>query len=186
MNSMSSANYHGPMASNLLAECLPVLERTPVALNAVLRDLPQAWTEANEGPGTWSSYDVLGHLIHGEETDWLPRVKSVLEHGPSKPFAPFDREAQFRQATPVPLNQLLDQFASLRQANLVQLRAMNLLPEDLSRLGTHPVFGPVTLRQLLATWTAHDLAHLLQINRVMARRYREEVGPWAQYLSVMT
>lgn len=180
-----AANYHGHMASIFLAECLPVLERTPATLNALLRDLPEVWTEATEGPNTWSPYAVLGHVIHGEQTDWLPRAKTILDHGPAKPFEPFDREAQFREASPKTLNQLLDQFASLRHANLLEVRAMNLQPEDLNRIGTHPVFGPVSLRQLLATWTAHDLAHLLQISRVMAKRYREEVGPWAQYLSVM-
>lgn len=178
--------YHLHMDTSFLAECLPVLERTPATLNALLRDLPEVWIHATEGPDTWSPYIVVGHLIHGEQADWLPRVKTILDHRIEKPFEAFDREAQFLANTSQPLNQLLDQFAALRQENLAHLRAFNLEPEDLNRQGTHPVFGPVTLRQLLATWTAHDLAHLLQINRVMAKRYRQEVGPWAQYLSVMS
>ena len=173
------------MESKFLDECLPVLNRTPATLNALLRDLPQAWTEVNEGPGTWSPYDVLGHLIHGEQTDWFPRLKIILEHGPAKTFDPYDREAQFRVSEIKSMNQLLDEFNSLRQKNLIELHSLNLQPEDLTRLGTHPVFGPVTLRQLLSTWATHDLAHILQISRAMAKRYREEVGPWAQYLSVM-
>ncbi|MCX6611713.1 MAG: DinB family protein [Acidobacteria bacterium] len=173
------------MESNFLEECLPILNRTPATLNALLRDLPNVWTDANEGPDTWSPYTVLGHLIHGEQTDWFPRVKVILEHGPARTFDPYDREAQFRVTEPKSMNQLLDEFAALRQENLNQLRALNLQPEHLNLTGTHPVFGPVTLRQLLATWTTHDLAHVLQISRVMAKRYRHEVGPWAQYLSVM-
>ncbi len=174
------------MVCPFLAECLPVLERTPAALNALLRDLPKVWTAATEGPDTWSPYTVLGHLIHGEQTDWFLRVKVIIDYGPGKTFEPYDREAQFRVTEVQSVNQLLDQFTTLRQENLSQLRALDLQTEDLNRIGTHPAFGPVTLRQLLATWTAHDLAHLLQINRVMAKRYRQEVGPWAQYLSVMS
>jgi len=173
------------MESNFLEECLQVLDRTPATLNALLRDLPQVWTGASEGPGTWSPYDVLGHLIHGEQTDWFPRLKIILQHGPAKTFDPYDREAQFRVSEIKSVNQLLDEFISLRQENLSQLRSLNLQPDDLNRTGTHPVFGSVTLHQLLATWAAHDLAHILQISRVMAKRYRQEVGPWAQYLSVM-
>ena len=166
-------------------ECLSVLTRTPATLNALLRDLPEAWTAANEGPGTWSPYTVIGHLIHGEKTDWMPRLSIIIEHGVSRPFDSFDREAQFHQNQLEPLSTLLDEFSSLRCDNLARLRALNLQPEHLAMQGMHPSLGPVTVHQLLATWTAHDLAHILQISRVMAKRLKQDVGPWAQYLSVM-
>ncbi len=164
-----------------LNECLAVLTRTPAVLDALLRDLPEAWTSATEGEGTWSPYVVIGHLIHGERADWMPRVEIILQHGPQRPFDPFDRESQ----SSGPLPALLDEFRALRQANLGRLRALNLQPAQLDLVGTHPALGTVTLRQLLATCTAHDLSHLVQINRVMAKRYRRDVGPWAEYLSVM-
>jgi hypothetical protein len=173
------------MPTRFLDECLAILTRTPAALNALLRDLPDAWTSATDGPGTWSAYTVVGHLIHGERTDWMARLAIILEHGPGRPFDPFDREAQFRHNTAAPLPALLDEFASLRRGNLERLRALNLQPAQLELPGTHPDLGRVTARQLLATWTAHDLGHLLQISRTMARRWKEEVGPWAQYLSAM-
>jgi hypothetical protein len=173
------------MTTPFLQESVSLLTRTPATLDALLRDLPHAWTAATEGPGTWSPYDVLGHLIHAETADWMPRVRIILEHGVSRPFDAFDREAQFRQTEAKPLEDLLDEFGALRRNSLVQLEALQLKPADLERQGTHPALGNVTLRQLLATWTAHDLAHILQISRVMARRYRDEVGPWAEYLSVM-
>jgi len=169
---------------NFLEESLAVLTRTPHVLTALLADLPDAWTEATEGPDTWSAYTVVGHLIHGEKTDWLPRVNHVLTYGANEPFPRFDREAQLHQA-PRPLSALLEEFAALRQQSLADLRQLHLQPEQLALKGLHPNLGPVTLRQLLATWTAHDLAHLLQISRIMAKRYRHEVGPWAAYLSVM-
>lgn len=171
--------------TEFLEESLAVLTRTPPTLDALLRGLPEAWTEATEGPGTWSPYAVLGHLIHAEKTDWMPRLAIILEHGPGQPFDTFDREAQFREGQKTPLPELLDEFAAVRRGNLDRLRALDLKPRQLDLQGTHPALGPVTLRQLLATWTAHDLAHILQISRVMAKRYRQEVGPWAQYLSVM-
>lgn len=173
------------MAETFVEECLSILTRTPATLNALLRDLPRAWTEATEGPGTWSPYDVLGHLIHCEKTDWLRRLEIILEHGESRPFDPVDREAQFRESKEKPLSALLDEFAELRQGNLKRLRELNLQPAQLELKGRHPALGPVTARQLLATWTAHDLAHMLQVNRVMAKRYRQATGPWAEYLSVM-
>ena len=172
------------MESSFLEESLAILSRTPSALDALLRGLPEAWTEATEGPGTWSPYVVIGHLIHGEQTDWMPRLAIILAHGTGRPFETFDREAQL-SAERKPLPALLDKFASLREGNLAQLRRLSLQPADLEKQGIHPAFGPVTLRQLLATWTAHDLAHILQVSRTMARRYRSEVGPWAEYLSVM-
>ncbi|HUI55296.1 MAG TPA: DinB family protein [Bryobacteraceae bacterium] len=173
------------MTEPFLEECLSVLTRTPATLDALLRDLPEAWTAATEGPGTWSPYAVVGHLIHGERTDWMQRLAIILEHGPSRPFDPFDREAQFRESQEKSLPTLLDEFSGLRRDNLARLRALNLQPAQLELKGTHPGLGPVTLRQLLAAWTAHDLAHLLQVSRVMAKRYKEDIGPWAQYLSVM-
>ena len=173
------------MAVNFLEEAVSILTRTPATLDALLRGLPEAWTAATEGPGTWSPYVVIGHLIHGERADWMPRLKIILEHGPTRPFDPFDREAQFRESEGKSLSAMLDEFAALRCENLACLRALDLQPKQFELTGKHPAFGPVTVRQLLATWTAHDLSHLLQISRVMAKRYKREVGPWAQYLPVM-
>lgn len=164
---------------------MAVLARTPATLDAMLRDLPDAWTSATEGAGTWSPYVVVGHLIHGEKTDWMTRLEIILEHGPRRPFDPFDREAQFRDSAGKPLQALLDEFSALRHDNLVRLRSLNLQPEQLDLQGTHPALGAVTLRELLAAWTAHDLDHVVQITRVMAKRYRHDAGPWAQYMSVM-
>jgi hypothetical protein len=173
------------MTAPFLEECLSILTRTPATLDTLLRDLPESWTAATEGPGTWSPYVVIGHLIHGEKADWMPRLAIILAHGPSRPFDPFDREAQFRENQGRSLSALLDEFSALRRDNLARLRALNLQPAQLELKGTHPALGPVTVRQLLATWTAHDLAHLLQVSRVMAKRYKQEVGPWAEFLSVM-
>lgn len=173
------------MANPFLDECVAILERTPATLDALLRGLPDVWTTATDGPGTWSAYAVIGHLIHGEHTDWIPRLAIILEHGPARPFDPFDREAQFRGDPSKPLPALLDEFATLRRENLARLRALDLQTEQLHLIGTHPALGSVTVRQLLATWTAHDLGHILQITRTMARRWNGEVGPWREYLSVM-
>lgn len=173
------------MSASFIDECLSVLTRTPATLDTMLRDLPEAWITATEGPGTWSPYVVIGHLIHGEKVDWMSRLHTILEYGEARPFDPFDREAQFRDSQGKPLAGLLDEFSVLRRENLSRLRALNLRPEQLALRGTHPTFGQVTLRQLLATWTAHDLAHTVQISRVMAKRYKQEVGPWAEFLSVM-
>jgi len=174
------------MSASFLEESLAVLTRTPAVLDAMLRDLPDAWTEATEGAGTWSPYDVIGHLIQGERTDWMPRLRIILEHGTSRPFESFDREAQFRESDRKPLPAMLDEFGALRRENLATLRALNLQNAHFELQGTHPSLGPVTLRQLIATWTAHDLGHVVQVSRVMARRYKQEVGPWAGFLSVMT
>lgn len=173
------------MPDAFLEESLSLLTRTPAVLDTLLRDLPESWTEARERPDAWSPYTVVGHLIHGEKTDWMPRLAIILEHGTGRPFDPFDREAQFRDSNGKSLPVLLDEFSSLRRENLARLRALDLQPAQLELKGTHPDLGPVTLRQLLATWTAHDLAHLLQVSRTMARRYKQEVGPWAEFLSVM-
>ena len=173
------------MATSFVDECTAVLRRTPAVLEAMLRGLPEEWTLCTEGEGTWSPYAVVGHLIHGEKADWMPRLAMILEVGTTQPFPPFDREAQFRESAGETLTQLLDEFAERRRESLTQLAEMNLQPEHLALEGLHPAFGRVTARQLLATWTAHDLSHLVQVSRTMAKRYKTEVGPWAQYLSVM-
>lgn len=168
-----------------LQDTVSLLARTPTALNAFLRDLPETWTLQNEGENTWSAFDVVGHLIHAERADWVPRVKIVLQFGETQSFAPFDRWGHQREVQGKSLGQLLDEFARVRAENLVELRALNLREEDLERRGRHPAFGAVTLSELLATWAAHDLTHLHQISRVMAHQYRESVGPWNVYLGVL-
>lgn len=164
---------------------LAVLDRTPATLNALLRDLPDAWTARNEGEKTWTAYDIVGHLIHGEKTDWIPRARIILESGESRAFDPFDRLAQFREGVGKPLGKLLDEFAKLRAENLTQLRGLGLSREDFGRRGRHPALGAVTLSELLAAWVAHDLTHVHQISRVLAHQYREAVGPWSIYLGVL-
>lgn len=164
---------------------ISLLSRTPAALNAFLRDLPEAWTLCNEGEKTWSPFDIIGHLIHGERTDWMPRAKMIVQFGETRAFEPFDRWAQQRESEGKSLGQLLDEFARLRSENLAELRAMNLQPKDFERRGKHPALGTVTLSELLATWALHDLTHLHQISRVMAHQYREAVGPWSAYLGVL-
>jgi hypothetical protein len=168
-----------------LQQTIVLLARTPAALDALLRDLPDAWTMRNEGANTWSAYDVVGHLIHGERTDWMPRARMILRAGDTQAFEPFDRLAQERESKGQSLAQLLDEFARLRAENLAELRKLELKPQDLARRGRHPALGAVTLSQLLATWAAHDLTHLHQLSRIMAHQYREAVGPWDQYLGVM-
>jgi DinB superfamily len=172
-----------------LTAATAVLTRTPAALNALLHGLPDAWVRSNEGSvegkQSWSAYDVVGHLIVGERTDWIARARIILEHGEARPFDKFDRLAQFEDDPVKPLGELLDDFARLRAENLAALRALKLTPEDLQRRGTHPALGTVTLSQLLATWVAHDLTHLHQLSRVMAHQYREAVGPWSAYLGVL-
>jgi hypothetical protein len=168
-----------------LPNTMALLARTPAALDALLRDLPEAWTMRNEGAGTWSAFDVVGHLNHGERTDWLPRARVILEFGETRDFDPFDRWGQEQESARKSLGQLLDEFARLRAQGLDELRAMNLQSEDLERRGRHPALGVVTLSQLLATWAAHDLTHLHQISRVMAHQYDAAVGPWHAYLGVM-
>ena len=168
-----------------LDHTIALLTRTPATLNTLLRDLPESWTQRNEGEKTWSAFDIVGHLIVGERTDWLARTKLILEAGESKPFERFDRFAQERESKGKSLPQLLDEFARLRERNLRELRALNLSDKDLARRGTHPALGVVTLSQLLATWAAHDLTHLHQLSRVLAHQYREAVGPWTKFLGVM-
>jgi hypothetical protein len=168
-----------------LEHTVRLLARTPAGLDALLRDLPQTWTSRNEGENTWSAFDVVGHLIHGERTDWMSRTKMILQFGETRAFEPFDRWGQVRESEGKSLGGLLDEFARLRRENLIELRALDLRPEDLDRRGRHPALGVVTLSELLATWAAHDLTHLHQISRVMAHQYREAVGPWSPYLGVL-
>ena len=164
---------------------LPVLRRTPSVVRDLLEDLPVSWTEAVEGPNTWSPFDVVGHLIHGERADWMPRVEHLLRHGDAVPFPPFDREAMFEASRGKSLGELLDVFARLRTESLERLDSLRLSDADLSRPGRHPDFGVVTLGQHLSTWVAHDLGHISQIVRVMARQYTDAVGPWQAYLRIV-
>lgn len=166
-------------------EALPVLRRTPGVLRGLLEGLPAAWTEATEGPGTWSAFDVIGHLIHGERTDWVPRLEHILRHGDAVAFPPFDREAMFTASQGLALRDLLETFERLRKENLARLEAHKLTDADLARRGRHPELGVVTLGQHLATWVAHDLSHIGQVVRVLARQYGEAVGPWRAYLSIL-
>jgi hypothetical protein len=168
-----------------LSELSAVLTRTPASLNALLRGLPDTWVRRNEGGDTWCAFDILGHLIVGERTDWMPRVRILLQHGEARPFDSFDRFAQSRESKDQSFEQLLDDFARLRSENLAALQALHLQPEDLTRRGKHPALGVVTLAELLATWAVHDLTHLHQLSRVMAHQYREAVGPWIAYLGVL-
>ena len=170
----------------VIEEATAILARTPATLDALLRGLPDGWIAAHEGGETWSSFDVIGHLIHGERTDWMPRARMILEQGESRPFEKFDRFAQFTASAGRTLASLLDEFATLRQDNLRELAALRLTDAALDRRGRHPELGGVTLRQLLATWTAHDLDHVVQIARVLARQYSDEVGPWRAYLRIIS
>ena len=168
-----------------LAEATAVLERTPAALRALLAGLPDAWILADEGPETFSPFDNVGHLLHGERTDWIPRAQIILAQGDARRFEPYDRFAQRRESQGRSLADLLDEFARLRADNLATLRTWNLTDRQLALTGEHPALGTVTLRQLLATWVAHDLGHIAQTTRVMAKRYRDAVGPWRAYLPVL-
>ena len=171
-------NFHLPHA-------IAVLERTPAVFRALLGGLPDAWTSPNEGPETFSAFDNVGHLIHGERTDWIPRARIILEQGLVRRFEPYDRFAQYRESIGKSLPQLLDEFAELREANLATLRGWQLGERELALEGEHPALGVVTLRQLLSTWVAHDLGHLAQTARVMAKQYRDAVGPWRAYMPIM-
>ncbi len=164
---------------------IAVLERTPGTLRAMLAGLDPAWTDATEGPETWSPYIIVGHLIHGERTDWIPRARIILAQGAQRRFTPYDRFAQLRESKGKSLAELLDEFERLRRDNLVTLSAWRLTDAQFALEGEHPELGMVTLRQLLATWVAHDLGHIAQAARVMAKQYRDAVGPWRAYLGVM-
>jgi hypothetical protein len=168
-----------------LDEAIAVLERTPGVARALFGGLPEVWTTVDEGPETWRPIDVVGHFLIGEETDWIVRSRIILDQGESRPFDPFDRFAQFERYGGWSMGELLDRFEALRSDNLATLRSWQLTEADLARTGTHPRLGRVTLGQLIATWVAHDLDHLIQAQRAMARRYAEEVGPWTAFLGVM-
>ena len=168
-----------------IEKSIEILERTPEVLEAMLKNISPEWTEKTEGGETWSVFDVLGHLVHGEKTDWIPRVEIILSLAPDKTFKPFDRFAQFEESKGKTLPELLDEFKRLRKKNIGVLRSKKLTDKNLEDTGIHPAFGDVTLAQLLATWTVHDLDHIAQISRVMAKQYEEEVGPWIKYLRIL-
>ena len=168
-----------------LDRSVEILERTPAVLRTLLQNLHQDWTMNNEGPETFSPYDVIGHLIHGEKTDWRERTTMILEHGVSKTFVPYDRFAQFEECIGKSLHQLLDEFEKLRTGNLVWLKSLNLSEAGFDRKGIHPSLGQVTLRQLLSTWVVHDLTHIAQVSRVMAKQYKQEIGPWVEYFRIL-
>ena len=168
-----------------LNDTIKLLGRTQTILSVIFMDLPESLLRCNEGTGTWSPYDVLGHLVHGEKTDWIPRVKIILEHGENRAFDPFDREAMLASNEGKSVQSLLDEFTQLRRENLRTLQMLNLTSEDLARRGTHPALGTVTLDQHLATWVVHDLDHVSQILRVIAKQHVQTVGPWKEYLSIL-
>src|SRR5262245_34390263 len=168
-----------------LDKAMAVLARTPATLRTLLNDLPRDWVETNEGADTWSPYDVIGHLIHGERTDWITRVKIILEHGESRQFDTFDRFEKFEESNGKTLGELLEEFAALRERNLATLREIKIGAGDFEKVGQHPALGRVTLKELLATWVAHDLDHIAQVARTMAKQYASEVGPWQAYISIL-
>jgi hypothetical protein len=169
-----------------IQKSIEILEKTPFVLNSLLADLSEDWIMNNEGPETFSPYDVIGHLIHGERTDWKIRAKLILETGTTVPFSPYDRFAQFEESKGKTLQQLLDEFEIIRKENMLWLKTLNLTETDLDKKGTHPNLGEVTLRNLLATWVVHDLTHIAQITRVMAKQYKEEIGPWKEFFRILS
>ena len=168
-----------------LEKTIALLSRTPAALDGLLRDLPENWTHRGEGEGTWTVFDVVGHLIYADRENWLPRARKILQFGEAQPFDPFDRLGHVKESQGKSLSQLLDEFAVVRAGCLNGLRALNLKPEQVTKRGRHPALGPVTLSELLATWAAHDMTHLHQISRILAHQYRDAVGPFAAYLGVL-
>lgn len=167
-----------------LEQTIEILTRTPLLLRSWLDGLSTDWTDANEGADTWSAFDIVGHLIHGEKTDWIPRAKLIIESGETVPFEPFDRFAQFENSKGKKLADLIDEFVLLRKENLATLRSLPVA-ENLTKTGRHPALGRVTLKQLLATWAVHDLNHINQLSRVMAHQYKDHVGVWREYLGVI-
>lgn len=167
-------------------QAVEILRRTPVTLRALLRGLPAAWTSGTEGPDTWSAQDIVGHLLLADEGDWIPRTRTILEHGEQRPFDTFNRTAMFEKYQGFALDQLLETFEQTRAKNLATLSELHITPEKLALKGTHPALGTVTLSQLLATWVVHDLNHIGQIVEVMSRQYAEAVGPWSAYLAILT
>lgn len=169
-----------------LDRTIAVIEKTPSVLRSMLEGLPEEWIKCNEGEGTWSAFDVVGHLVHGERTDWIARIEIILSNKEERTFEPFDRFAQERDSFGKTINDLLNEFERLREANLFSLKTKNITEEDLDRKGIHPALGEVTLKNLLSTWLAHDLGHIAQINRVMAKQYKQEVGPWTEYIGILS
>lgn len=167
-----------------LEQAIPILKRTPAVLQIFLGGLPDEWVRAADGPGTWSAYDVVGHLIHGERVNWIPRTRHILEKGDSEPIPTFDREEMFTASEGKSLAELLEQFEWFRAQNLETLQSFGLKPADLARRGVHPELGAVTLGNLLSTWVAHDLGHIRQIAQTMGRQYRDAMGPWTAYFSM--
>ncbi len=168
-----------------LSEAIQVLSSTPHVLKSLLGGLSEDWINQNEGPETWSPYDIIGHLIHGEKTDWIPRAQIVLSYSKDKRFVPFDRFAQFSESAGKTMETLLEEFEILRKQNINILESLKIKDNDYQRIGIHPEFGEVTFGQLLSTWVAHDLGHISQIVRVMAKRYKEDAGPWVKYLMIL-
>lgn len=168
-----------------LVKTISVLERTPAIFNTLLDGLSGDWTMENEGENTWSPFDVLGHLVHGEKTDWIPRIGIILSDTEDKTFEPYDRFAQFEMSKEKTLKELLIDFETLRKDNINYLKTRNLSEKKLALVGNHPELGPVTISQLLAAWVVHDLGHIAQVSRVMAKQYKEEVGPWPKYLTIL-
>ena len=168
-----------------LEATIAVLSRTPATFNALLRELPECWTHRSEGTSTWTTVDVVGHLIHADQTDWVPRARWILQHGDSEPFPPFDRSGHLPLIEGKSLAEVLDEFSRVRAEAIEDLRGLDLRSEDLERRGRHPVLGVTTMSQLVSTWPAHDLTHLHQVSRILAHQYREAVGPWSQFLGVM-
>lgn len=173
------------MSKFKLDDSIKILEKTPDVLKTLLSGLPESWIRQTEGGDSWSAFDIVGHLAHGEKTDWISRAKIILEHGKEKPFTPFDRFAQFKDSEGKNLDKLLEEFKNLRIQNLEILKDLNLQAEDLKREGVHPELGIITLEQLLATWVVHDLGHIRQISRILAKNYKNEIGAWQQYLPVV-
>jgi hypothetical protein len=168
-----------------LADAYTLLGRTPKILDLLLQGLEDSWLKANEGPETWSAFDVLGHLIHGEETDWIPRARLILSDAENKTFVPFDRFAHLEKNADKSIRDLLEAFKIIREKNIQELHAFNIQEQDLNKSGWHPELGPVSLKQLLSAWVVHDLGHLAQISRVMAKQYKDEVGPWVQFMKIL-
>ncbi|MGX7666018.1 DinB family protein [Flavobacterium pedocola] len=169
-----------------ITTAITFLERTPALLEVQLKNLPEPWLHCNEGEATWSAFDIVGHLVHGEKTDWISRLEIILSDNEDKSFSPFDRFAMFEDSKGKSMEQLLVEFKTLRERNLGILKSKKLTENDFNRTGIHPVFGEVTLSQLLSCWMVHDLDHLAQIDRVMAKQYKEEVGPWTAFLRILS
>ncbi len=163
---------------------MEILSRTPATLTSLLSGLSEGWLHQNEGENTWSPHDVLVHLIHGEKTDWIPRAKIILSNAENKNFVPFDRFAGLDEEQKKPIEALLEEFSAIRTENLASLKSMSIEDSDLLKIGFHPEFGEVRLQELLSTWVVHDLGHIAQISRVMAKQYQTEVGPWIAYLGI--